>query len=516
MLRKRLNLSVVILALLLMLAACSFMGETDDSDKATDNKLKITAMDYRYGDPPPKDGPGLKMINKKFNVDYQPQFVPQGDYDEKLTAVVASGDLPDLIGFKGDDMKYYKWAGQGAFLPLNDYIDKYPTLKDVPDYVWDAMKVDGEIYGIPTYYPIYDLTPVIRKDWLDKLGLKVPTDYEELKEVALAFTKEDPDGNGKNDTYGIAIGEMINPDYDMGAYWNADTWIHKNEDGEYIPGYISDARKDLIELFADLYDEKAITPDFSVINWADTNKEFYSGKAGIFIGAPRGMSEAYMQSLLEINPDAEFAPIYPFKDPEGNTGYTAHPGYGGIIALSAEMAKDPDKIKKVLEVLDFGRTFYPRDQRNSNNDDFDWWWGHEGTGYTMQDDKAVLVENFASDGLAPSTYLVDNSMWAPSDEMNEYSKDYNVDKLSSLVADLEKMHSDTKHYVNPINGIVSETAQQKGGELNQLLINEQTKMIVGQRPISDWDKMVEEYMQKGGAKIIEEYNKQINDKNYWK
>ena len=45
----------------------------------------------------------------------------------------------------------------------------------------------------------------IRQDWLDNLGLKMPTTIEELKEVARAFTEDDPDGNGQNDTYGLAV-----------------------------------------------------------------------------------------------------------------------------------------------------------------------------------------------------------------------------------------------------------------------------------------------------------------------
>ena len=79
---------------------------------------------------------------------------------------------------------------QGAFLPLNEYIDDYPTLKMVPKEVWNAVTVDGKIYAIPKYYPKnYLPTPIIRKDWLDKLGLEMPANYEELKEVAVAFAR---------------------------------------------------------------------------------------------------------------------------------------------------------------------------------------------------------------------------------------------------------------------------------------------------------------------------------------
>ncbi|KZZ86055.1 extracellular solute-binding protein [Bacillus sp. SJS] len=509
----------LILAGILLAGGCTSndtASKPAENEKDPNKKYTVTAIDFRFGDPPPKDGAGLKMINEKFNVDYQVQFVPQADYQEKLSAVVASGDVPDMVGFEAVDTRFAKWAGQGAFLPLDEYIGKYETLKNVPDHIWESMKVNGKIYGIPTYYPEADLTPIIRKDWLDKLGLEMPKNYEELKAVALAFTKNDPDGNGKNDTYGFAMGEKINPDFDMGAYWNAESWLHKDKDGKYIPGMISDARKEMIQFFADLYKEKAITQDYAVLTWPDTNKEFFSGKAGIFVGAPRGMSEPYYAGLLELQPNAEFAPLYPFADPDGNTGYTATSGYGGITAISADLAKDPGKIKKILEMMEFGRTFYPREQRTPENKEFDWWWGNEGKGYTMQDGTAVLDPNFATEGKTPSTYYVDNAMWPPNEDVNEFYKDYKNEKVSKLAKELEEMHKSTKHYMNPVNGLVSETAQQKKEEFDQFLFDEQAKMIAGQRPVSEWDKMVEEFLNMGGQKMIEEYNSQIKDGEHWK
>ncbi|MBO1722884.1 sugar ABC transporter substrate-binding protein, partial [Extibacter sp. GGCC_0201] len=44
---------------------------------------------------------------------------------------------------------------------------------------------------------------LIRQDWLDNLGLYMPTTAEELLDVMRAFTFDDPDGNGKDDTYGF-------------------------------------------------------------------------------------------------------------------------------------------------------------------------------------------------------------------------------------------------------------------------------------------------------------------------
>lgn len=487
---------------------------TNGGEASKENeKFTITAIDFSYGTIPPANGKGIEMINERFNVDYRPQYVAHSDYLQKLSAVVASGDIPDIIITEGADSNFYKWAKQGAFLPLDEYMDKYDTFKLIPENIRKAVTIDGKIYAIQRYLTEnYELTPVIRKDWLDNLGLKVPTNYEELKEVAIAFTKNDPDGNGKDDTYGMAMSQNINPHYGMGAYWDWNVWYHKNQDGQFIPGFISEARKQHISFLADLYKEGAITKDFALLNWAQTNKEFYSGKAGIFIGTPRGMTPTYMQGLVDIVPEADIVPIPPFEAPDGSQGFSSSPGYYGIIMLNAKLKDQPAKVEKILEMIDFGRKFYPQEERNSSNPDFDWLNGGENVGYKIVDGSIHRESN--EKGLSPFDYLPDERMWAPNDLANGYSKEYPVELLRKLAAELETMHSETKHYINPMNAVFSETRSAKGSELDKFLFTEQTKMIVGERPISDWDKMVQEWMDKGGAQIIKEANEGMKENGY--
>ncbi|PTX64901.1 carbohydrate ABC transporter substrate-binding protein (CUT1 family) [Melghirimyces profundicolus] len=495
------------------LLACSSKEATDTDSK--DKKYTITSLDFLYTDIPPKDGKGIKMIEKRFNVDYKREYGIYTDYKEKLTSRVASGDIPDVMGFtmEEDKANYFKWAKQGAFLPLNEYIDEYPSLKRVPKEVWNSVSIDGKIYAIPRYFPKnYLNSPIIRKDWLDKLGLEMPTNYDELKKVAIAFAKEDPDGNGKDDTYGLVLGEKGYPFYHFGTYWDADAWYHKNDNGEYIPGVISEARKQSIETMAELYKEGAIQKEFILLKPNEANtKVFYAGKAGIFIGSPRGMAEDYMKALKKIDSKAELAAIPPFEAPDGSRGYTSGSGYYTVNTLSAKLADDPGKVRRILEMIDFGRKFYPLEERTPQNKDFDWLYGHEGKGYEMADGNAIPESG--TKGLAPWHYLLDNKMWAPNDEANEYSKTYKDPTLKNLVKDLEKMHTEIEHYNNPVHQVFSPTLVNKGREITDRLLNEQAKMITGDRPLSDWDQVVQEYLKDGGAQMIEEVNRGIKEKN---
>jgi putative aldouronate transport system substrate-binding protein len=528
---------------LVLAAACSSGGvntpsstptpsSTSNTNKASENKstdskksdmskkYKVTMMDFQWSTIPPKDSRGIKMINEKFNVDYQNDLTVYSEYAQKLATVISSGNIPDVTGFETLDSNYYKWAEQGVFLPLDDYINDYPSLKSVAPDIWAPMKKNGKIYAIPKYFPATYLNGIIiRQDWLDNLGLKMPTSYEELKQVAIAFTKNDPDKNGKNDTYGLVLGgkNTINPSYSLGAYWEPGTWYSKDKDGNFLPGYITDGWKSNIQLLHDLYKEGAVTKDFALLNTTQYNGEFYAGKGGIFLGSPRGMVEDYMASLLKVNPGAKFAAVPPFKAPDGTQGYTAGSGYYNAIAISAKLKDQPDKVRRILEMVDYGRKFFQLNERSSKSADFDWMYGNEGTGYKVENGRVITSK--VEEGLAPFFYMPDNKMWAPKDELNEYSKTYSIPQMQDLTANLEKVQRDYKHYVNPIYQASSTVYFQKATDLFNKLIDTNTKMITGDIPISDWDKMVQDFMKNGGADMIKDVNDGIKKAGYqptWK
>lgn len=93
------------------------------------------------------------MVNEKFDIDFKPQYIPFDLYTDKLAVKMSSGDLPDVIGDETAGVNFVKWSKQGAFLPLNDYIDKYESLKAIPQSVWDTVTVEGDIYAIPLFFP---------------------------------------------------------------------------------------------------------------------------------------------------------------------------------------------------------------------------------------------------------------------------------------------------------------------------------------------------------------------------
>ena len=158
---------------------------------------------------PMEDNSYTKMIEQKFNVKIKWDLAPTDALTDRRQLLLASGDYPEVFlegKFSTTDLQTY--GKQGVLVPLNDLIDKYaPNLKALMEqksYLKDAMTApDGNIYGIPRvnecYHCTYSQKYWINKDWLDKLGLKVPTTTDELENVLKAFKTQDPNGNGKAD-----------------------------------------------------------------------------------------------------------------------------------------------------------------------------------------------------------------------------------------------------------------------------------------------------------------------------
>jgi putative aldouronate transport system substrate-binding protein len=120
---------------------------------------------------------------------------------------------------------------------------------------------------------------MIRMDWLDKLGLKVPVTMDEFREVARAFTLKDPDGNGKNDTYGITSprGSMM---YNLFGY-DIEGWMV--EDGKWIPAIVSKRTPANIAFVQKMDREGLWDREFSLNGWRQAVQKFSQGTFGMLL-----------------------------------------------------------------------------------------------------------------------------------------------------------------------------------------------------------------------------------------
>ncbi|AET57145.1 extracellular solute-binding protein family 1 [Paenibacillus terrae HPL-003] len=160
----------------------------------------------------------FKRLEKQTNVKIDWENIPDTDFTEKKNLLLASGDLPDAFYGAGfSDYELINYGKDGTIIPLENLIDQYaPNLKALlnrrPDIKTAITAPDGHIYGLPSWEENnLDTNPffhVINKNWLDKLGLKVPQTLDEYTQALIAFKTKDPNGNGKADEIPLSFMHM--------------------------------------------------------------------------------------------------------------------------------------------------------------------------------------------------------------------------------------------------------------------------------------------------------------------
>lgn len=125
------------------------------------------------------------------------------DWDQQIGPMLSAGDLPDIIigpnAVNGSQHQQFK----GMFINFNDYLDQMPNVsamfEEKPVTRDMATTIDGEVFGLSKYqrfWPTSATKQYINQQWLDNLGLEVPTTWDELHEVLIAFRDNDANGNG--------------------------------------------------------------------------------------------------------------------------------------------------------------------------------------------------------------------------------------------------------------------------------------------------------------------------------
>ena len=114
-------------------------------------------------------------FDAKTGIDLELDFIDNNEYTKKLELAYASDTVPDTFDLNGETLGNY--AAQGAIADLTDLVHESGLYDKVDKNLWDALTVNGKIYGVPRETPSAIVT-YVRKDWLDRLGMDVPTTYE--------------------------------------------------------------------------------------------------------------------------------------------------------------------------------------------------------------------------------------------------------------------------------------------------------------------------------------------------
>lgn len=352
-----------------LLAGCGGGTEKEEepSPQAGDEnaRIKITMFNtagFRPTVPvlPIDKDPIRQMIEKALNIELDMTVIGDGALD-KLNTLVASGQTPDLIHLPArvEAVKYYN---QGVTAELDELLKETPKLADAfESWRWEPLRYKGNTIGVPGVESVGGINGWwINNDWLTNLNLKVPETADELLEVMKAFTFNDPDGNGKNDTYGFVAGMLKDGTLTHG--WQKIFWMfgvnpHYVDvvDGKIVYHNTEPRMKEALDFINQMIEAKVVDPDWLTITTnLQLDEKMYKGKAGIIIEDWRRLEPEHVQKMQEIGgsvPDWQL--IAPPKGPYGDQILDLKVFQNSQWAISKEAAKDPVKAKRVMELLEY-------------------------------------------------------------------------------------------------------------------------------------------------------------------
>ncbi|WP_430021345.1 extracellular solute-binding protein [Paenibacillus sp. MABNR03] len=488
----------------------------------------------------PENNQYSRYVKDNLNIDTKVtwQAATGTNYEQKVNLAISSNDLPDALVVKDTQLRAMVKAGQ--LEDLTDAFNRYasPAMKSYMEKTngvsAEAVTFDGKMYAIPSIQVHSDGVHQmwIRKDWLDKLGLEPPKTMEDLENVAKAFVEQDPDGNGQNDTIGIAgqqnggrlyanFLESTNNTYGLdpifGAYKAYPGYWLKDDSGSPVYGSILPETKEALAKLRDMYANGLIDKELGIRKSA--SEPVVNGNAGIFF-APWWMGYGPLPDAIKNNPEANWQAYLLPLDAEGQ--FNAHMGAPSTVFVVVRKGYEhPEAVIKMLNLL----------IRDESKFDISVPVGHyplrvpmsymDESEYSAKALQEVLAgskkpEDFTDPGyklLAADIQNVkkvkkepydnmDIQYWDPQADLGVWSRIYSLlVGSSSLQQDYNKVYS--------LLYSQTRTMESRWSNLKKLEDETFLKIIMGAAPLDTFDTFVSDWKKQGGDRITEEVKEYV-------
>lgn len=504
-----------------------------DQNQADDWKLQAlksigeTMEDNRY----------TRQLMDKLNIKVVYDWiVDSAQFNQKIKMTIASGSLPDVMKVQLPDLD--QLTQSDMITDLTPYFDKYATdftkKLDTEDggMIMNAITFDGKMMGIPqptasTYLNEYLW---LRTDWLTKLKMAPPKNMDEFLALMKAFVENDPDGNGKKDTFAMIISkpEQDTSGYtDTGGIWQAaagffacfdaypTSWI-KDASGNIVYGSTQPAMKDVLRVLQKMYKDGWLDPEFTVKDFNKAKEIVAAGKCGVEFGYHWMANDPLKPSHENVGADWG---VYESPSATGNiVKYARH-----IIGLRSTLVvrkgyEHPEAIIKMMNLYNednFGENnqydVYSQPTINGKLVNDIWYLGpidslYDGIDVIQIDEiQPVFAGTKSADSLSSNSKVYYNNC------LNDWGwmKMFGPEKeLSSGSFYSRAAHDPAKYAVtNEFYGAPTPTMLERWVQLSELRDTVVTKIITGQLDVdSGFDNFVADWNKSGGDKVTTEVN----------
>lgn len=473
-----------------------------------------------------------RLIKEKLNIDLKVVLsadISTDAYKNQMNMLLASGDFPDIVRY--DNRTFFNQAIEAGYIqPIGEVFDKYAS-DAVKQYAVDyadafaGATVNDELYAFPYMNDNFHQAAYlwIRDDWMENLNAQPPKTVDEMVELARRFTFEDPDGNGVNDTYGFALaGSPVQNNYGtllglcgaFGVPGYSNTGVfYRGDDGKVTFSYIQPGMKEALAVARQMYEEGLIDPEFMADNVATMEEDVTTGKIGMMYHMNWGTWHPYNYSYFK---DGVITRPYPIPTQEGyepkmgiNSNQT-----GDLFMVSAN-CEHPEALIKILNLYEQVAI------SSSDPADFATYWANEQ--YRLCPIYiGIPTENFApiihkaleagtSEGLTGTAleyynYVVGFEDGSLADDTNAYGtwgQMYLNGEGGSMKIALDYQEKGWL-VTNLMASNQPEIWKQNSALLGDMVDTYFVDIIVGNRPLDDFDEFVQAWLAAGGQQTLDE------------
>jgi putative aldouronate transport system substrate-binding protein len=445
-------------------------------------------MLMQYGRFDPNKDFTAGLIKEKTGYDVTYDMLPAENYDEKLNLMVANKEDFDVM--KLSATQFFKLATSGALEPLDDLVNKFgPNVNQaIKPQSWTSTTIDGKKYAVPETGSGVSVGEelIVRQDWLDELGLKMPTTPDELYTVLKTIKEKKnivPLTGSKDSLYGDIAAAFGVP------YGSTSDWVLK--DGKLVHKAELPEMKEFLTYMNKLNAEGLLDPELAINTAAKAIEKFTSGKAAVYKlawwNAPNTMT-----ALTKNFPEAKVS-VMPFlKGKDGKLSLSVTNGTSWYIAIP-KYSKHKEDAMKLLNAKLEKETFKSLAI------------GIQGTHHEVKEGKFFpILPKFNDDLTNGSVFMtgVDETNYPiywqarvrKDPVLQKFYEDFQKNAEGKLV-------EDPMSFAPPIDAI-SKNKQ----KLTKLLDDNVIKFISGSEPVANYDKFLTQWKAEGGTETIKAAN----------
>ncbi len=433
------------------------------------------------------------------------EFIHSNSSDQ-FALMLSSGDMPDII--EADWATYNggpeKSIADGYIMNLNDVMkDKAPNikvyLKEHPEIDKMVKMDEGNYYVFPFIRGDEELLvstgPIVRKDWLDDLGMELPETMDDWHTMLTRFKNEK---GASTPLSFMNYSAMFNYGAFIGAYGINNTFFVQDKTIHYGP--MESGYKEFLQEMSKWYQEGLLDANFMSVDSKALDSSILNGKTGATVAGLGGGIGKYMG----VAPDDKFdlcGTTYPVKNKGDRPMFSARQNqYSGFGAAISKNCKNVDLAAKVLDYN------YSKEGTMLNN------FGIEGESYEMVDGYPKYTELITKnpEGLAMANVM---SKYVRSNWVGAFVQDKRyIEQYSSLPQQQEAlklwMDTDAEQHILPTLAFSSDQSSELADIMSTITTyqdEQMVKFIMGTRSIDEFDDYVNEMKKMGIEKAIEIY-----------